>query len=645
MNCIHNISYQSTMMRGYLIVLAVVLSFVEICVNSQETNESTLVRPAIFQGGFPGFLYSNATSTSSDDWSGMDVDIVRYLCNLTTPEGYPTWVSPGIEPFLNCTDLDQAVITTSLDERLQVVIDGQADFSIGAISWSPEREKLVDFIRPFYFSTGTELLGLGNATFDWKELKGKTLCAFPGYHATTALKDTYGIMGYVNVSGNEEAAENVQNGKCFGLLVDKDTASPKGPLKVISNRIADMVASPYSIVVKKNASVLLVDSLTAAANSMFWAGSVSPMWSIANATFTPPDGTEPYIDFADTLQFPTSAITGFLTRNGNALDWITSPVVDGPRGIPVDQINATIVVYRGNALPLASIEGDVTFLEEGSLWKGIEIDMLQVICSSSIIQCTDVIVADTVDERLDFLANGKGDISIGSIVVNQGRIPKAYFVQPFYFSAGPALYVPVNDSAAVPEDATLEYMDGKKVCTVTNSAQNPAGEKYGADLVAFDTRSEAEAAIYNGECIGLLWVSHVDFDGLVEVATDTTMDDPIGIAVRPDLPVGAYSYLSAVSSQFMSQGKQSKLLTWEDEYRGSATPNTILAAVTDAITNFEPSYPSRSVLDDSEMVAEDPATQSGSTESPVETAGSSSSFLSSHLTVFMLLAIVAIQVY
>lgn len=600
------------------------------------SEASSLIRPAIFEGGFAGFVYSNTISNNSDEWSGMDVDIVRYLCNLTTPDGYPSWVvSPEQEPFLQCTPLDQAVITTSIDERLAAVIDGEADFSIGAISWTPEREKLVDFIRPFYFATGTELLGIGDTKRDWRDLKGETLCTYPGHPALEALKSTYGIKRYVEVSGKVQAAQKIQNGECLGLIVD-GAPSSSGPLKVLSKNAATIGATPYGIVVKKNASEELVNSLTAAAVSMLWAGRISPMWSIAESTFSPPDGAQPVVNVDDILQYPISAITGFLTRNGNALDWRTAPVVNGSRSVPSpgNPINATIVVYRGNALPLASIKGNISFLEDGSLWKGIEIEMLQVICSSSIIQCTKVLVADTVDERLDFLVDGKADISIGSIVVNQQRLSQGYFVQPFYFSAGPALYVPVNKSDSVPENATLDYMNGENVCTVTNSAQNPAGEKYGANLIAFETRAEAEAAIYAGDCIGLLWVSHVQFDGLIEVASDTSMDDPIGIAVRPGLPVGAYSYLSALSSMFMSQGVNSKLLKWEEEYKGSATSNSILRAVTDAITNFEPSYA------ESSTVIEALETQE-TTESPTtdHAHGSSVSFLSLTLLVWAITSI------
>lgn len=566
-----------------------------------QIENAPLVRPAIFEG----FVYSNVSSNNTDDWIGMDVDIIKYICNLTTSDGAPSWVGPGIEPFLPCTPLDEALITTNLDDRLAVVINGEADFSIGAISWTPERENLVDFIRPFYYSTGSVLLGTGSS-IEWRDLNGQNLCTYPNYHASKALQNVYGVKGYVDVSGQSEAAARIQNGECIAMLVDEQGDPTNGILKVVSNETAEIGASPYGIVVRKNAPADLVHSLTAAAVSMLWSGRSSPIWGIANNTFKPRDGGESFMDVSRTLEFPTSAITGFLTQNGNALDWSTAPVVNGSRSVPSAEthppVNATIVVYKGNALPLASIEGNIPFLEDGSLWKGIEIEMLKVICSSSIIKCTGVVVAGTVDERLSILVDGKADISIGSIVVNQERLQQAYFVQPYYFSAGPALYVPVNQSSTVPKDVTLEYMNGKDVCTVTDSAQNPAGEKYGANLISFGTRVEAEAAIYKGECIGLLWVSHVQFDGLVEVATDTSMDDPIGIAVSPDLPVRAYSYLSSLSSQFMSKGASSDLLKWEEKFKGSASPNPILFAVTDAITNFEPSSLTSAAIQDSDFI-------------------------------------------
>ena len=128
----------------------------------------------------------------------------------------------------------------------------------------------------------------------------------------------------------------------------------------------------------------------------------------------------------------------------------------------------------------------------------------------------DIIGVDTLDDRLAVLNNRTASISIGEILVTQSRLDTTNFVQPFYYSAGPALYVLENDTSLYPADATLDVMNGRPVCTVADSAWNPVGESYGAQLVSFDTRAEADTAVEDGTCIGLLWDSPVRwFDSLI----------------------------------------------------------------------------------------------------------------------------------
>eukprot|EP00890_Picochlorum_soloecismus_P002418 jgi/Picsp_1/3177/NSC_06017-R1_glutamine-binding protein len=549
----------------------------------------------------------NTTSNDTNEWNGLDVDIVKYICN-TTISYSATETAEIASSFLDCVPLDQVYLTTTLDDRLDAVINGDADFSIGAISVTPEREELVDFIRPFYYAVGSVMLGPdGSAVSEWQDLKGEVFCTWPGYHAVQALQEEYGASGAVFVKDFVEAREAIANETCSVLIIDTQRDPSSANLKRLNTVVNFIGASPYGIAVSKTAPESLVKSLVAAAVSMLWSGTESALWGFVNETMSARENLKTYGTTADVLGFATSAITGFLTENGNRLDFSNMPVLVNvgtslavPPAASPAPYNATIAVYKGNSLPLARIDGNATFLEEGSKWEGIEIEILDIICSSSVIQCTGVVVADTVDERLSLLEDNTADISIGSIVVTQERLDEVAFIQPFYFSAGPALYMPANGSLPSAEDATMEYMDGKNVCTVTGSAQNPAGESYGAILIPFDTRAAAEAAIYKGECIGLLWVSHVYFEGLIEVATDTSKEDPIGIAVNTNLPLGAYSYLSALLAQLMSQGRQSDMILWEQEYKKSATANPLLLGVTDAITNFDPtlSQQSEDIVDD-----------------------------------------------
>lgn len=379
-------------------------------------------------------------------------------------------------------------------------------------------------------------------------------------------------------STESELVELVRNGTAsFGLGASYSDVTAEA-VEYVRPFFATRNGLPVGTIVgrdKRQGDPQLVDSIQAGLVSALWSGNSSVVYQIDA-------GRNP-----DSLAYATAAISGFLTENGKSLSYEETPIAEGPLETPPPPpVNVTLAVYRGNTLPLASIEGDSI---DG--WSGIEVEMIKSLCrATGPLNCsTNILIADTVDERLTLL-DEQADISIGSIVVNQDRLDKYSFVQPFYFSAGPALYVTKENEGAYPDDATLDVMSGETVCTVTNSAQNPAGEAYGADLLAYDSRDEAVAAVEAGDCIGLLWVSHVAFADpvLVEVASNPAMSDPIGIAVSKRLPIGAYSYISAASAQWMAEGRESDLLKWEAAYQGVATKNEELAAVVNAITNFMP---------------------------------------------------------
>ena len=373
-----------------------------------------------------------------------------------------------------------------------------------------------------------------------------------------------------------ELVELVRNGTAdFGVGVS-DVSTTQG-VETLRPFFSVRLQVPVGIVVgedRRLADPQLVNSIQAGLVSALWGGNSS----VAHEIYT---GDDP-----DSLAFATEAVTGFLTKNGQALSWSKTPIKQGSLESPAldSPVDVTIAVYRGNALPLASIEGDS--IDD---WTCIEIEMIRSLCRvPGPLNCSsNILIADTVDERLTLL-DEQADISIGSIVINQNRLDGYSFVQPFYFAAGPAMYVTQENAGLYAVGATLDVMSGETVCTVTNSAQNPAGEAYGADLLAYDTRDEAAAAVVAGDCIGLLWVSHVAFTDptLVEVAADPSMNDPIGIAVSERLPIGAYSYVSAVSAQWMATGSASDLLKWEAAYQGNATSNEELLGVVNAVTKF-----------------------------------------------------------
>ncbi len=89
-------------------------------------------------------------------------------------------------------------------------------------------------------------------------------------------------------------------------------------------------------------------------------------------------------------------------------------------------------------------------------------------------------------------------------------------------------------------------------------------------------------------------VRQVDFQDppYREVAADVAQSKPIGIAVSSDIEAGVYSYLTALSAEWMASGSNSPILQWEAENKETAKANVLLGQVVDAITYFEPKGPS-----------------------------------------------------
>lgn len=276
---------------------------------------------------------------------------------------------------------------------------------------------------------------------------------------------------------------------CFGVGVPLSSGAESDGMDFVRPFYQAVNGDPIGIVVpkgKRETNLQLYSSIQAGLVSTLWAGNTSVAHQIEGSDL-------------ETLKFPTSAVTGFLTSNGNKLSYGLgpTPIAQGSLETPAESpgVNVTIAVYRGNTLPLANITGDSI-----DTWEGVEIELIKRLCAPlGPLNCQDTIVVDTVDERLAVLSDGRADISIGSIVINQDRLNDTSFVQPFYFSAGPALYV--TDPGNYGKDTTLTVMSGQPVCTVTGSAQNAAGEAYNATLIAYDTRDEAVDAVVAGECI------------------------------------------------------------------------------------------------------------------------------------------------
>lgn len=107
--------------------------------------------------------------------------------------------------------------------RIQFLQQGKIDMMIATTSDTPERRKIVDFVEPNYYGSGTNVMAPKSAHLtNWGDLKGKKVCLIQGSFYNKELQEKYGVEG-VAFPGTAEAYAALRNGNCVGFAYD-DTA-------------------------------------------------------------------------------------------------------------------------------------------------------------------------------------------------------------------------------------------------------------------------------------------------------------------------------------------------------------------------------------------------------------------------------------
>ena len=107
--------------------------------------------------------------------------------------------------------------------RIQFLQQGKIDLMIATMSDTPDRRKVVDFIDPNYYGSGTNVLAPKSASIKtWDELNGKKVCLIQGAFYNKELQEKYGVDG-VAFPGTAEVYTALKNGNCVAFAYD-DTA-------------------------------------------------------------------------------------------------------------------------------------------------------------------------------------------------------------------------------------------------------------------------------------------------------------------------------------------------------------------------------------------------------------------------------------
>ncbi len=112
------------------------------------------------------------------------------------------------------------------------------------------------------------------------------------------------------------------------------------------------------------------------------------------------------------------------------------------------------------------------------------------------------LVPTVASNRMQFLQQGKIDLMISTMSVNEERKKVVGIIEPYYYASGVGILV--NKKANVKSAADLK---GKPVCAIQGAFYNNRiqSEFTGQDLVAFKGVPENEAALLNGQCVGFVY--------------------------------------------------------------------------------------------------------------------------------------------
>jgi polar amino acid transport system substrate-binding protein len=214
--------------------------------------------------------------------------------------------------------------------------------------------------------------------------------------------------------------------------------------------------------------------------------------------------------------------------------------------------------YRDSSGAIIGLEPDLA--ADTAKRLGVKLELVPVVASN----------------RMQFVQQGKIDLMIATMAINDERRKAVGILEPPYYASAVAILV--NKKANVKSAADLK---DKPVCAIQGSFYNSRiqSEFTGQNLVAFKGVPENEQALLNGQCTGFVYDDTLliykkkseaekwaDFD---VVALSEFKPLPWGLAVKSEDKDGAWGkFMSAALTDWLKSGT---LLALEKKWLGQNT--------------------------------------------------------------------------
>jgi polar amino acid transport system substrate-binding protein len=102
--------------------------------------------------------------------------------------------------------------------RLPYITQGRVDLIIATMNTTPERERTVGMIQPYYYASGASVVAPKSAHLKtWEDLRGKKVCGTQGANWNKPIEEKFAPT-IVAFRGMAEAQTALQNGECVAFL-------------------------------------------------------------------------------------------------------------------------------------------------------------------------------------------------------------------------------------------------------------------------------------------------------------------------------------------------------------------------------------------------------------------------------------------
>lgn len=112
------------------------------------------------------------------------------------------------------------LVTVKSSNRMRYLIEDQADLLIATVSNHFERHRVVSFVEPAYYSSGTNVLAWKYARLhSWEQLHRKKICGIRGAFYNHTTKMDYGAI-IIAFDNTDDALLALRKGKCLAFVYD-----------------------------------------------------------------------------------------------------------------------------------------------------------------------------------------------------------------------------------------------------------------------------------------------------------------------------------------------------------------------------------------------------------------------------------------